>query len=100
MKARSLLAMLILMILFSMVSPVFSEEEKSQGEFSDFLVVMDFDLGYDENSSSPYMERVKRAQLGPERFELVPIIRNSGRVRPPLRACLPYQNEQINHTTL
>ena len=42
---------------------------------------------YDENSSSPYMERVKRAQLGSERLEGVPIFRNSGRTRPELRNC-------------
>ncbi len=42
-------------------------------------------LGYDENSSSPYMERVKRAQLGNVRFEGVTIFRNSGRTRPELR---------------
>ncbi len=46
---------------------------------------MDLNLGYDENFSSPYMERVKRAQLGGERFEGVAIFRNSGRARPELR---------------
>ena len=30
---------------------------------------------------------MKRAQLGSEQFELVPIFRNSGRARPELRNC-------------
>ena len=52
------------------------------------LVVMDLDLVNDENSSSPYMERVQRAQLGPVRFESVPTPPNSGRKQRPLRALL------------
>ena len=68
--------------------PTFPNSGRKQRPLRALLVVMDLDLRYDENSSSPYMERVQRAQLGPVRFESVPTPPNSGRKQRPLRALL------------
>ena len=82
MKARSLFVMLVLTILFSVVATVFSEDEKSQGEFRAVLVGIDSykkwedgnnfaDLSCCVNDITVFAEVLKKNGYKPENIQIV-----------------------------